>query len=1010
MKNFIKNLHNATPKFIKQRLYLQTAIIAMFLFTMIVMLVWTGNTLTMITAIARFERTHSVSRLQAKAYLLEYLDTRNAQAKKLFFENMDITQSYNKVFSNLLTMRTSKPEKEFVQILESTFKEADHKTSVIIVNRINVLYWHSIVKELVGYAEKANPVGETILKLGALAMEADSKEQRHSILSQIGNAEKDFVYYESSFSKSCSDLANAIASLVNYFSVFILLLSAGFTGLLTYLIANSLLQQASIYARDLEESEERLKLVIKGSSDAPWDWNLITNELYYSPQWWEQIGYSPNELTADAALWQRLIHADDSDRVNDFFQKTLLSGTESYEVEFRLLHKAGHYVPILSRGLISRNNGGKPIRVSGTNMDLSEQKRVEEELRKSKQFNETILNASPDVIYVYDIVDKINIYSNEGIMRVLGYSSAEIKDMGEMLVQNLMHPEDFSNYLNEITSKYQLVQDNEFIEHEYRMKHKNGQWRWLNSKESVFLRKDGKPKQIFGIISDITKKKKLERESLILKTAVNQVPVGIALADENINIYYCNPEGLGVRGGNVDDLVEIPKESFSNWQVLMLNGEPYETDNLPLVKAIKKGMTIREEFIVRHQDGSNRICDATACPIRENNKIIGGMVVFLDITGKKRLEEQLLQSQKMKSISTLAGGIAHDFNNMLSVLIGNVSYAVSTIRKEDELFEILSDALEGAKQAQNLTHQLLTFAKGGEPIKKVCDINALLEETGKFVTSGAKSRFDFKPTADLWTAEIDSGQINQVISNLIINADQAMPNGGIITVKTENTDIQTDSGLPLAEGPYIRITVEDQGIGIQAKHISNIFDPFFTTKQKGSGLGLSTVYSIVKKHNGHITVYSEAGKGTVFNIYLPAILANATKQEEKKDVMHQGKGKVLIMDDQEAILNMVGRLLNLMGYETEFALDGIEAIEKYREAYQGQNPFDLVILDLTIPGGMGGAKTIPELLKIDSNVKAIVSSGYSNDPIMANYEAYGFCGVVPKPYTKAQLSEVLNQI
>ncbi|MBF0232588.1 MAG: PAS domain-containing protein [Desulfamplus sp.] len=841
-------------------------------------------------------------------------------------------------------------------------------------------------------------------------MEADSKEQRHSILSQIGNAEKDFVYYESSFSKSCSDLANAIASLVNYFSVFILLLSAGFTGLLTYLIANSLLQQASIYARDLEESEERLKLVIKGSSDAPWDWNLITNELYYSPQWWEQIGYSPNELTADAALWQRLIHADDSDRVNDFFQKTLLSGTESYEVEFRLLHKAGHYVPILSRGLISRNNGGKPIRVSGTNMDLSEQKRVEEELRKSKQFNETILNASPDVIYVYDIVDKINIYSNEGIMRVLGYSSAEIKDMGEMLVQNLMHPEDFSNYLNEITSKYQLVQDNEFIEHEYRMKHKNGQWRWLNSKESVFLRKDGKPKQIFGIISDITKKKKLERESLILKTAVNQVPVGIALADENINIYYCNPEGLGVRGGNVDDLVEIPKESFSNWQVLMLNGEPYETDNLPLVKAIKKGMTIREEFIVRHQDGSNRICDATACPIRENNKIIGGMVVFLDITGKKRLEEQLLQSQKMKSISTLAGGIAHDFNNMLSVLIGNVSYAVSTIRKEDELFEILSDALEGAKQAQNLTHQLLTFAKGGEPIKKVCDINALLEETGKFVTSGAKSRFDFKPTADLWTAEIDSGQINQVISNLIINADQAMPNGGIITVKTENTDIQTDSGLPLAEGPYIRITVEDQGIGIQAKHISNIFDPFFTTKQKGSGLGLSTVYSIVKKHNGHITVYSEAGKGTVFNIYMPAILANATKQEEKKDVMHQGKGKVLIMDDQEAILNMVGRLLNLMGYETEFALNGIEAIEKYREAYQGQNPFDLVILDLTIPGGMGGAKTIPELLKIDSNVKAIVSSGYSNDPIMANYEAYGFCGVVPKPYTKAQLSEVLNQI
>ncbi len=244
-------------------------------------------------------------------------------------------------------------------------------------------------------------------------------------------------------------------STVNYISIMILILSVGFTGWITSLIAKSLLEQAAIHARNIEKSEQRLNLVVKGSNDAPWDWDLINREFYYSPQYWAQIGYTPNELNMDAALWQRLLHPDDSARVNEYFQNALDSNTtESYEIEFRLLHKEGLYVPILSRGLISRNNDGKPIRVSGTNMDLSERKRVEEELRKSKQFNEAILNASPDIIYIYDIIDKVNVYSNEGLVRVLGYSITEINKMGENLLQNLMHPTDFGTYLNETLPKY----------------------------------------------------------------------------------------------------------------------------------------------------------------------------------------------------------------------------------------------------------------------------------------------------------------------------------------------------------------------------------------------------------------------------------------------------------------------------------------------------------------------------------------------------------------------------
>lgn len=260
--------------------------------------------------------------------------------------------------------------------------------------------------------------------------------------------------------------------------------------------------------------------------------------------------------------------------------------------------------------------------------------------------------------------------------------------------------------------------------------------------------------------------------------------------------------------------------------------------------------------------------------------------------------------------------------------------------------------------------------------------------------------------------QADPGQISQAVNNIVINANQSMPNGGMVQIKTENMTIESETAIPIhaAPGRYVKITVKDQGIGISDRHISKIFDPYFTTKQTGSGLGLATVYSIIKKHDGDIAVYSKVDQGTIFDIYLPAASKDYKKTAVVSESTHQGHGRILIMDDQEPLLNMAGRMLNILGYETTHTTDGSQAIEKYREAYLSQNPFDLVILDLTVPGGMGGAKTIPELIKIDPAVKAVVSSGYSNDPIMANYQEYGFCGVIPKPYTIPQLAELLNRI
>jgi PAS domain S-box-containing protein len=490
---------------IKQRLYLHAGIVLFVLVIMITISVWSGNTLTAITAIARFERTHTVSRLEAKASLLEYLDTRNAEARTSFYENMAITQSYNKMFGRLLDMRTTLPDDQFAQVIENTFKEADQKTAVTIVNRINVLFWHPIIKELVEYAQKAHLAGQQITDLAGQVMAADTKTQQLAVLKKIKSAEADFISYEHNFSKRCSDLAHEISAFVKTLFIFILIFSVGFTSLLIFLLTQSIFKQTRRHAKDLEasrklyrdlvertpdlisridtdgkivfvnhaaldiygltpeactgknvfdfihpddrasslsayqtwikshepvlihenrqmgknkcihhmswtsiaekddnqqiiglactgrditkrkaiekalkKSEERLRLIIKGSNDAPWDWDLISNKIYYSPQWWAQIGYKSDELPSDAGLWEQLLHPEDKARVDHIFTGALEKGLDSYEVEFRLQHKHGHWVPVLSRGFITRDKN-TPIRVTGTNMDLTQLKQSQKE-------------------------------------------------------------------------------------------------------------------------------------------------------------------------------------------------------------------------------------------------------------------------------------------------------------------------------------------------------------------------------------------------------------------------------------------------------------------------------------------------------------------------------------------------------------------------------------------------------------------------------------------------------
>jgi nitrogen-specific signal transduction histidine kinase/ActR/RegA family two-component response regulator len=389
--------------------------------------------------------------------------------------------------------------------------------------------------------------------------------------------------------------------------------------------------------------------------------------------------------------------------------------------------------------------------------------------------------------------------------------------------------------------------------------------------------------------------------------------------------------------------------------------------------------------------------------------------IGIDITEHKRVEEKLQTMQKFQSIGTLAGGIAHNFNNILQGLYGNISFAKEELPKGHPVCALLEEAEKSMTRAVRLTKQLLTFAKGGTPIKENVSLVPLVEEVARIDLTGSSVSLVYHPDANLWTVDADKSQIQQVVSALVINARQAMPNGGHLYIALENADL-LDTTLPsLSQGKYVRVTVRDDGPGIAPELLGQIFDPFFSTKQTGRGLGLATVWSIVTKHGGQISVESEVGKGTTFTLYLPASEAPQKSEATPSDSEHptlrlSRPAKILVMDDEVSICRLAVHMLSSCGYSLANAPGGREAIELYKQALEADEPFDLVIMDLTIPGGVGGIQAIKELLTLNPNARAIVSSGYAEDPAMANPTAYGFKDAVAKPYSKNDLREVVARV
>jgi PAS domain S-box-containing protein len=681
--------------------------------------------------------------------------------------------------------------------------------------------------------------------------------------------------------------------------------------------------------------------------------------------------------------------------VKKIFERLMSGNIKEKEFEEHPVIIRGGEKIILWHNNILKNEEGGIVGTISSGVDTTERREYQKRLRKAEEEKSLILNGTPMLIDYQNTKHEI-IWANKAAGESVGKKPEELvgKKCHEVWNQR--------NVPCEECPVEKAIKKGELVSGEIRSPDGRA---WF-IKANPVIDEEGDIIGVIEITMNVTERKKAEEELRKTKERYQKI---VENANEWIWIIDC--EGNFTYANRA--AVEGSGYKIENW--LGRSFEPIVLEeNLSKVKRIFAetlgGKSQNYELRIKDKNGNIKTLQVNTAPLLEEGEAIGTVSVGRDITEDKEKEKELMRMDKLESIGVLAGGIAHDFNNLLMGIMGNISLAKMNI-DDDEVKELLSDAAKASKKASRLTEQLLTFSKGGEPVKEKTSMKDIIIESSEFVLHGSNVKCEYHFSEDLWNVTVDKGQMFQVINNIVLNADQSMPEGGKISITGDNILLDKDNTFSLPEGKYIKISMEDEGVGIPEEHLNKIFDPYFSTKTKGHGLGMTTVYSIIQKHEGHIKVESKLGEGTTFYIYIPAVEEDKEEREgEKEKVSFLNKKKILLMDDEEVVLNTMGRMLKEKGSEVVFAEDGDKAVKKFKEEKSTSHPFDAVILDLTIPGGMGGKDTLKEIRKIDPKVKVIVSSGYSNSPIMANYDKYGFNGVIAKPFNIEELIRVLTNV
>jgi PAS domain S-box-containing protein len=783
---------------------------------------------------------------------------------------------------------------------------------------------------------------------------------------------------------------------------------------LSFLWSWMLRSRVNIKTKELLESEERFSLAIDGTRAGLWDWDMVKDQVVFSTRWKRMLGYEPHEVEDAFSGWKKLWHPDDCESIEKSLQDHLAGKTERYEIIHRLRHKDGDWRWILTRGDIIRDAQGNPLRWVGTNIDITERKQAEEELRR----NEKDLRESQRIAHVGSWEYNLNtgqFWGSDEAKRIYGFDPNQDTFSTEAIESCIFERDRVHQALIDLIekgTKYNL---------EFQIFPVNSkQPKILTSIAELQKNDKGLPMKVHGVIQDITERKQAienlrKSEAKHSKMVANIGDVIVVIDQEGINKYK-SPNIEKIFGWKPEEVV-----GASTWD--NVHPDDIEFTQQFFEKMMNEPDAVRTmECRYRCKNGSYKWIEFTGTNLFHDPDIQGLLGNYQDITERKqaeaereKLHAQLNQAQKMESVGRLAGGVAHDFNNMLGVILGHTELALLKAKEDNDLISDLKEIQNAAKRSAAITKQLLAFARKEIISPRKLDLRDTVESMLNMLRRLIGEDIDlvWKPSAHLWPVKMDPTQIDQILANLCVNARDAISGVGKLTIETgrKTFDKEYCSEHPgFIPGDFVLLAVSDNGCGMDKDTLDNLFEPFFTTKEvgKGTGLGLATIYGIVKQNNGFINVYSEPGQGSTFKIYLPRLVADEDidKAVPEKKAAAGGTETILLVEDEPTILRMTLMMLEKKGYNVLFAATPVEAVEK---ATHHLGPIDMLMTDVVMPE-MNGRDLAAQITALYPGIRLLFMSGYTANVIAHHGVLDDGVAFIQKPFSMAEMTEKVRVV
>ena len=738
------------------------------------------------------------------------------------------------------------------------------------------------------------------------------------------------------------------------------------------------------------------------------DLNFLKHEIYYSPTWKRQLGYAEAALPNTYETWLNLIHPDDSAAAPDRQGRAGSTGARPFSHEFRMKHAQGHYVWLQSVGIQHYGPNGALQRVMGANLDVSDRKEFEEAALRADERVQALGDRGRAGLFDLDFARGLY-WLSPGFKSLLGYTDAELPNALESVLRSLPMDETTGG----LPAFFLARQPGQVSYFEtLRLRHREDRDVLVHTCIVRQISRHKELQRVLGFVlpqvDPVSAEAEMGISSAHLAALLAELQEGVLLADADGKVVHINAKAERLLGRTLaQSLGQDAGEIFH--LVHLQNGQPGEN---PVAKALStaEATSLNSEFALDTGAATAQpVVFSTRPVIEASGRPTGAVIVFRHPGEMNLTPEELVRSNRFETLGQLAGGIAHDFNNLLTTILGGVSMA-----KDNRDYSGLENSERACMAAKALSKQLLSFSKGGTAIRHVVKTADILSDSVRLAAAGSTVKVEVQVAPDTGTICVDRAQILQVFQNLVINAIQAMTTGrgGRIWIAANNVTLTADQVHSLPAGTYVAIEVKDNGSGIKPENLEKIFDPFFTTKKTGTGLGLATVLSIVKRHGGQMGVDSEVGVGTAFTVFLP--VADQPEEVEARRApsfnFAQRTGRVLFMDDDPHICTLTGGMLEGLGYKYDLAKNGEEALQFYKRYLNIGRPYDAVIMDLTIIGGMGGEATFKHLRELHPEVRAIIASGYDNDDMARQFLELGFCGYLTKPYRVGDLARIIKKV